>query len=109
MKILLAAALLSTAASAAPPCALSDADRQALAASPAKLDAAAAAALPAAKQALICDTRAFLRQIDAQNGRVEKVGSYSPRYLSPDENARVTAAVDEFINRALAAKGIGGA
>jgi hypothetical protein len=97
------AAKLAAAADQA--CTPSDSDFSALAASPSRLTPSAYSALAPAQQKSVCDTRAFLRQVDAQKGVVTKIGSYSTKYLSPAENDRIVDATNDYLARLFKSKG----
>jgi Sel1 repeat len=87
-------------------CTPSDADFAALAASPSRLTPSAYAALAPAQQKSVCDTRAFLREVDAQKGVIDDMGRYSTKYLSPAENDRVVDAVNHHLARIMTSKGL---
>jgi hypothetical protein len=80
-------------------CTPSVSDFQALALSPSRLTPEEFAALTLAQQQSVCNTRAFGKQVDLQKGVITKSRKYSPKYLSPDENDRVSGAVDDLIGR----------
>jgi hypothetical protein len=80
-------------------------DFQALALAPSKLTKEAFAALTPAQQKMVCSTRAFVKQIDAQKGVMDKMKLYSTKYLSPAENDLVVAASDDYLARIMKAKG----
>src|SRR5260370_35240543 len=105
MKILLLAALaalISTAARAWTP---SDGDFKALATSPSRLTGSEFSALTPAQQESVCVTRAYIKQVDAQKGVINKIGAYSTKYLSPAENDRIVDAVNAHLERLIRARG----
>ena len=108
MKILLAAVtlLLASAAKAELPCQLTDNDYASLAASDSKLNADGVKALAPKKQSLLCNSRAFLNVVDQSHGKINKIDTYSPFYLSPAERSRVNKAVDALLQSQLSQKGI---
>jgi hypothetical protein len=92
--------MLSTAAHAQV-CTLTDGDVASLASSPSQLTAQEFSALPPEKQTPVCETRAFLHQVDAQNGVIDQILRYSRNYLTPAESARVVTASNGLLNRLL--------
>jgi hypothetical protein len=97
------AKLISPAAQACTP---SGSDFKALAASPSRLTPSAYSTLTPAQQKSVCDTRAFLKEVDAQKGAINKIGSYSTKYLSPAENDRIVDASNDYLARLLKSKGL---
>jgi hypothetical protein len=93
-------AMLSTAAQAQV-CTLTDGDVASLASSPSQLTAQEFSALPPEKQTPVCETRAFLHQVDAQNGVIDRILGYNAKYLTPAESARIVSAANDLLNRLL--------
>lgn len=93
-------AMLSTAAQA-DVCTLTDSDVASLAASPSQLTAQEFSALPPDKQTPVCETRAFLHQVDAQNGVIDNILGYNRKYLTPAESDRIVSASNGLLNRLL--------
>ncbi len=55
---------------------------------------------------MVCSTRAFIKQIDAQKGVMTKMEKYSTKYLSPDENHRMNEASDKLLAKIFKSKGL---
>lgn len=108
MKIMLAvsALLLASAARAALPCQLTPQDYSAIAESQSKLNQGTIETLPAEKQKLLCDTRAFVGKVSKSRGAIDKIDTYSPYYLSPAERDTVNFAVDALLEQRFRKKGI---
>ena len=107
MRLLIAAAVLACAGAAqAASCRLTGADYASLAESKSKLTQEGVEGLSPAKQALLCKTRAFLKRVDGNGGRLDKLDTYSPFYLTGEERDRVNRAVDAILQSYLADKGI---
>ncbi len=86
-------------------CTLSGSDYPALALSPSQLTPEGFAALPPARQELVCSTRAFSKQVEMQGGFIDNMGKYSPKYLSPAENKLIVEASDDYLQRIFKSKG----
>src|SRR5579859_735045 len=97
MKLIVVAALAGMVSTTAQACTLSEGDFKALALSPSRIAPSEFPHLQANQQKSICDTRAFIAHIDAQNGVIKKIEPYSTKYLSPAENNRVVAASNAFL------------
>ncbi|HXT01592.1 MAG TPA: hypothetical protein VN915_13025 [Elusimicrobiota bacterium] len=107
--LLLAAAFLTAATAARAACTPTAEDYQSLAESPSHLTQDKWANLSAAQQKSVCDSRAFIKLVDDQGGQIDKIGSYSIKYLSPAENDRIVDATNQYLYRIMASKGIGSA
>ncbi|HJW41924.1 MAG TPA: hypothetical protein VJ476_11940 [Rhizomicrobium sp.] len=103
MKLLLTAllAVLFCGAAQAQICALSQNDIVALASSPSKLTPNAFLTLAPSEQTRVCETRNFVRVVDAQNGVISDLPAYSIKYLSPAENRQIIDASNEYMKRLL--------
>ncbi len=55
---------------------------------------------------MVCDTRIFIKQIDAQNGIMTKMEKYSTKYLSPAENDRMVDASNAYLAKIFKSKGL---
>jgi hypothetical protein len=97
------AAFVSSSAAA---CVLSDIDYQSLAASPSHLTPELFVALPSNRQDMVCETRAFIAEIDANGGVMTKMEKYSTKYLSPAEKDRMDNASDNLMNALFKSKGL---
>jgi hypothetical protein len=104
MKILLLAALAALISTAAQACTPSDSDFKALATSPSRLTPSEFSTLTPAQQESVCVTRAYIEQVDAQKGVINKIGAYSTKYLSPAENDRIVDAVNAHLERLIRAR-----
>ncbi len=104
-RILFLAAAAVVSSTAAEACTPSTSDFDALAASPSHLTPGEFSALSPERQELVCSTRAFIKQIDAQKGVMNKIETYSMKYLSPAENDRIVQATNEHLFRLLKAGG----
>ena len=62
-------------------------------------------ALSSLKQKQVCDTRAYIKKLDEQQGVISEVGQYVHNYLAPAELERVTKAEIEYLLRLSRAKG----
>jgi hypothetical protein len=93
--------LIATSAQAQS-CDLSANDIASLAASPSHLAAQGFQALPPEKQKMVCDTRAYVRLLEAQNGVINYLPDYSLKYLSPAENKEAAKAEGDYLRRLLA-------
>src|SRR4051812_17271503 len=105
MKTLLLAAAILTAATAAQACSPTAEDYKSLAESPSHLAREGFANLSAAQQKSVCDSRAFLKVVDGSGGQIDKIGSYSTKYLAPAENDRIVDATNQYLYRIMASKG----
>lgn len=107
----LASAWKPTTSAAAPTsmtaqtCTPTDSDFKSLAASPSKLTASGFSALTPAQKKSVCSTRAFIKELDAQGGVFNTMGSYSTKYLSSAENDRIVDASNDYLDRIMKAKG----
>ncbi len=106
MKVLLLAALAMMFSTAGHACDLSDSDFKALSASPSHLTRSEFSALETKQQEMVCDTRIFIKQIDAQNGVMTKMEKYSTKYLSPAENDRMVDASNAYLEKIFKSKGL---
>lgn len=86
-------------------CTPTESDFTSLAASPSKLTSGGFSALTPAQQKSVCSTRAFIKEVDAQGGVFNTMGSYSTKYLSSAENDRIVDASNDYLARLLKSKG----
>lgn len=105
MKTLLLAAAMAMTATTSFACSASDLDFNALAGSPSQLTPAKFTAMTPAQKKSVCDTRAFIKKVDAQGGVINGIDNYSTKYLTSDENGRINDATTQYVNGLLAAKG----
>lgn len=105
MKILFLAVVTVLISTAAQACTPSDDDFKALATSPSRLTASDFSTLTPAQQESVCITRAYIKQVDAKKGVINKIGAYSTKYLSPAENDRIVAATNAHLERLIRARG----
>src|SRR5258708_27518388 len=105
MNFLVVSALVAMISTTAQACNPSDSDFKALAASPSRLTPGEFSGLPPERQELVCSTRVFIRQIDAQKGIMNEMEKYSPKYLSPAENDRMIDASNAFLTKIFKSKG----
>jgi hypothetical protein len=106
MKVLLLAVIVALVSTAAQACAPSENDYKALAESPSHLTPAMFSALTPDQQNRVCETRAFMAKVDANNGVMTEMDDYSIKYLSPAENQRMIAASNIFTRALLKSKGL---
>jgi hypothetical protein len=104
MKVLMLAVLAILTSEAAQACTLSDDDFKALAASPSHLTPSEFSSLTAARQNSVCDTRVFIKHVDAQKGIINELGPYSTKYLTPAEYDRIVAASNAYLGRLIKAR-----
>ena len=104
MKILVLAALAVLTPAATQACTLSDDDFKALAASPSHLMPSEFSTLTPARQNSVCDTRVFIKHVDARKGIINELGPYSTKYLTPAEFDRITAASNAYLERLIRAR-----
>jgi hypothetical protein len=104
----LASAWKPTSSAVAPTpqtCTPTESDFASLAASPSKLTSSGFSALTPAQQKSVCSTRAFIKEVDAQGGVFNTMGSYSTKYLSSAENDRIVEASNDYLERIMKSKG----
>jgi hypothetical protein len=106
MKVLLLAAWAMVFSTAGQACTLSDNDVKALVASPSHLTQSEFSTLPPERQELVCSTRAFIKQIDAQKGVMKKMEKYSTKYLSSAENDRMIDASNALLAKIFKSTGL---
>ena len=104
MKVLLLAALSVLISTAAQACTPTESDFQALAASPSQLTPSGFSALTPVYQNSVCNTRAFIKQVDDQKGVITDIKGYSSKYLTPAEKQRVEKATEDLTVKTLAAQ-----
>jgi hypothetical protein len=104
MKILILAALAIATSAPSQACTLSDDDFKALAASPSHLMPSEFPALSSAQQNSVCQTRVFIKQVDAQKGIINELGPYSTKYLTAAEYDRIVAASNAYLERLIKAR-----
>jgi hypothetical protein len=80
-------------------CDLSANDIASLAASPSHLTVQGFQALPPEKQKMVCETRTYVRTLEAQNDVISAVPDYSLKYLSPTENKEAAKAERDYLSR----------
>lgn len=108
MKIPLAVAvffLAASAAKAALPCALADADFKALELSPSKLARDGVEELNPDQQRSLCVTRELVRKLKRRGSFEPSDRLYSSRYLAPLEKTLVNRAINAAIQNSLPLKG----
>jgi hypothetical protein len=80
-------------------CDLSANDIASLAASPSHLTVQGFQALPPEKQKMVCETRTYVRTLEAQNDVISAVPDYSLKHLSPTENKEAAKAERDYLSR----------
>jgi hypothetical protein len=103
LKVSLLAASVIMFSTASQACNLSDNDFKALAASPSHLTRSDFDALTPARLKAVCDTRTFIAYVDAQKGVIEDIMPYSTKWLTSEENARIVAASDAYVEKMIKA------
>lgn len=88
------------------PCSLSTEDYVSLATSDSKLDQWGVLALSREEQNSLCTTRSFWRKVEREGTGLNEVVLHNPRYLSGEEKVRVDQAINEFMKRKIAEKGV---
>jgi hypothetical protein len=91
-------ALIATSADAQV-CDLSATDVASLAASPSHLTAQGFQALSPEKQKMVCETRAYIREIETHNGAINDLSDHSLKYESPTENKEDAKASNDYLTR----------
>lgn len=86
-------------------CTPSAGDFKVLVASPSHLTPDAFSSLTPAQKKMVCDTRDFIKLVDAQKGVMNEMGHYSTKYLSPAENDRMVGASNDYFSRIMKSKG----
>lgn len=77
-----------------------------LSASDAKLNQTSALTISREDQNMLCTTRYFWRKVEHDGSALNEVVLYDPKYLSQNEKILVEEAVNQFMKRKLAEKGL---
>jgi heme oxygenase len=101
MKLILVTALAGMLSTVAEACTLSESDFTALAASPSHLTKSEFDALTPTMQRVVCSTRTYIAHVDAQKGVLKDVESYSRKWLTSAENARIVAAGNALVEKKM--------